>query len=363
LDTDLVLVIAHRGIWENCPEGTIESYNKALDNEIEAVEMDIRVTSPGTDSSGTNWPNGQAFLTHDYDLRGEAPDPSGGSNNVIYNLTPAQVSGRNMVDRHGIPAVDSSQSPIHFRSLKDLLTNIALHVRLINGGVDSNGSGNFGQQRVLRGNLLAFDIKGDDAKDLSGNPYPNSSQLIAVTETMAEVSDFEKANNIDLEPMIIYKIGYLKVSYSQWMNLVTTYYSNAADLPGLIPVEYPNSDKSKLDSARVFEKYEGFIMHNWNYRYDGVSTESYVNADLAAGMGNSAFSQNNNFPEGLRKSRGTCCTTTEFQDTSTSTLDFLAQPAYSSLPRVRATLITTDFVNNAVDYLSTLGLRHLEHIE
>lgn len=120
-DSDLVLVTAHRGYWEYCPENTIEAFQAAIDTGIEAVEMDVRLSAAGSDKAGKSFSNGEVFLTHDYDLRGEAPGTVGSQqNNLIYTLTPAQLQSRTMVDRRGNNATDDSGAALTFHTFTDL---------------------------------------------------------------------------------------------------------------------------------------------------------------------------------------------------------------------------------------------------
>jgi glycerophosphoryl diester phosphodiesterase len=95
---DLVIVTAHRGSWEYCPENTIEGAMLAMDKQAEAVELDIRVSSDGV-----------PYLTHDYDLRGEAKldqPPVESTNNLIYALASSALHRRWKVngasDRKGL---------------------------------------------------------------------------------------------------------------------------------------------------------------------------------------------------------------------------------------------------------------------
>jgi len=174
---NLVAMVAHRGVWEFCPENTLEAYEAALDLGAEAVEMDIRPSAPGYNSNeGVNYPNGEMFLTHDYDLRGESPDLDNiNPQNVIYTATPDSLTGRAMVDRNGRPAYANNcvpvpvpvtsnctaTTPIVFRSLTALLTHILLKARA-NPATIVTGGGNQGRDLVTRGAEVMLDVKGGD---------------------------------------------------------------------------------------------------------------------------------------------------------------------------------------------------------
>jgi hypothetical protein len=194
-NTDLVLLVAHRGIWEFCPENTLEAYEVAADAGADGIEMDLRPSGAGNDAAGVNWPYGEIFLTHDYDLRGEAPGGDGSfQQNNIYYATPAQLQlssshnktrmtsqgvpvpwpqGRSMVDRHGNPALDASGSGIQFWTLTDMLYQLYARAQAIaavhpntNIGIDkSQGTGVCNRPpypAVSNGPFLVLDIKGDE---------------------------------------------------------------------------------------------------------------------------------------------------------------------------------------------------------
>jgi hypothetical protein len=186
-----VSMVAHRGVWEFCPESTIESYEAALDLGVEGVEMDFRLSAPGFDpSQGINYPNGEMFLTHDISLRGEAPDVDNTNpQNVIYESTPESLAGRPMVDRAGRPAYANgcipvpvpvtsacpATTPILLHSLTDLLTHILAKAQA-NGGAIVTGAGNYGMNLLARGPELVLDIKGGEPELNAGadNTLPNA---------------------------------------------------------------------------------------------------------------------------------------------------------------------------------------------
>ncbi len=364
LGTDLVLLIAHRGEWQYCPENTIEAYEASVDEGADGVEMDLRISYPGTDTDGTSYPNGEVFLTHDYDLRGEAPDPavqdvSGcGTTNIVYCASPASLHERGMVDRKGNAAFDSNGNPILFRSLKDLLNNIYLRAQMANGAFVLGGNAGTNIQ-VIRGPLVVLDVKGDE-----NQTYANwNGTLRALTEAFVEVNQFQLTNHVDLSQMIVYKIKYNKVQPSDWTNLISTYYSAQPNQPGLIAIVYPENNTSRPANVAGFETYSGYLMTNWNVRYNGISTQQWALQDLQNGKGNSGFASVNSFPEGIRYSDGSCCDSQDLQSFSLSAFDFLFQPAGSSLPRIWATLQTVDHYQNAANYLTLLNLRNTSHLQ
>ncbi len=210
---DYIALVTHRGNWEFCPESTIEGYEAALDAGVEAVEVDLRLSAPGFNpSEGTNYQNGEMFLSHDISLRGEAPDLDNNQpQNVLYAATPVEMVGRPMVDRAGNPAyVDSGSTPVLFHSLTDLLTHIVAKARK-NSATILPGSGNQGKDLLVRGAELTLDVKGGERELQAGydntlpdvvcptNPsikYCNSDPLTEVRETMAERASDNKTLDV-----------------------------------------------------------------------------------------------------------------------------------------------------------------------
>lgn len=419
-----VSMVAHRGIWEFCPESTMESYEAALDSGVEGVEMDFRLSAPGFDpSSGINYPNGEMFLTHDISLRGEAPDVDNTNpQNVIYSATPESLAGRPMVDRAGRPAYANScvpvpvpvtpgcsnpTTPIVLHSLTDLLTHILAKARA-NSSTISPGAGDLGRDLLVRAPELVLDIKGGEPElKVSGDPqntlpnvacedgiaaheglkYCNSSTFDGVTEAMAEVNRFEVANNIDLEQMIVYKFVSINMTSAQWETLVSGYYGDqGANGPGLVLIAYnTGSNKvppeiypiSSANPGRGYQTYNGYFMSNWNIQWDNISTWQWNMDDLlglspATGIhGTETFQAGNGFPEGTRWSAGQCCHAPQsLQTWGQATIEFSYQPPSSPLRpfsgweyNVITTAITLDAYQNANRYLTNRGLRFTNRIQ
>ncbi len=406
---NLVAMVAHRGVWEFCPENTLEAYEAALDLGAEAVEMDIRLSAPGFNSTeGVNYPNGKMFLTHDYDLRGEGPDlDNTNPQNVIYSATPESLVGRPMVDRAGRPAYANNcipvpvpvtpgcttTTPVVLHSLTDLLAHILAKARANSSAIVS-GAGNQGRDLVARGPELVLDIKGGEpelnagADDTLPNvvcatntalKYCNSTSYLGVQEAMAEVSAFELANNVDLEQMVVYKFVSRNMTSADWTGLVSANYSGQPNQPGMVLIAYNQGNNDppaeiypvSAGDQKGYQSYPAYVITNWNVQYEGVSTWQWNTADLlgvspATGIhGTESFLASNGFPEGSRWSAGQCCHAPQaLQTWGQATIEFNYQPPSSPLRpfngwpyNIITTSITLDGYGNANRYLVNCGLR------
>jgi glycerophosphoryl diester phosphodiesterase len=387
---DLVMVAAHRGLWQYCPENTIESMLSSFDNKVVAVEMDVRLSKPNT-----SYPKGEAYLTHDYDLRGEVPDGSTGpANNYIYTRTPDQLLGYGMHDRFGMDAFDSQGTRITFHSLTDLLTAYYSWASQLPNGV-VNG-------QVQRGAELVIDIKGGDtSQTVGGSNDPNDpGQLATLIEVCNEVTAYETANTVDLTGAILFKINYNQMVDSNGPITPQLFASNylgskiqlyKKENPNLAFIVYPADVLTTANPPQVIPPtdtslslnqwrsgtYAQYLISDYQVRYPGISLDSYVSAEIAKGKGVAAFQSTNSYPEGYRQSGGTClaaepkpgvtklsCNSQPLISTASATLGFLVpNPAVSSLPR-RATFVTTDwFLNAMLAYLPLAGLENTTYIK
>jgi hypothetical protein len=243
----LVVLISHRGNWEYCPENTLEAFQSAWDIGAEGAEMDVRVSAPGADhTTGHNYPVGEVFLSHDWDLRGEAPDSdlAQPTSNVIYSLTPDQLRSRKMVDRHGKPLLDSNDAPLHLPSLTDLLESMYKRATALN--LIGQSPRKSGWKYLGKGMLLVIDVKG-----LSNDPL--WTQYATFLEAAKEMYAFETANQLDLGDAVAFKLQYKDFESYSAAALANTLrttdigYPDGAELPRIIFIVFPQ-DVCKPDS-------------------------------------------------------------------------------------------------------------------
>jgi Glycerophosphoryl diester phosphodiesterase family len=392
----LVVLISHRGNWEFCPENTLEAFQSAWDLGVEGAEMDVRVSAPGVDpKTGVSYPNGEVFLSHDWDIRGEAPstDFTMPTKNTIYGLTPDQLSSRTMVDRHGKYLVDSSGNSLYLPSFTDLLNS--LYQRATSLGLVSAPSPRKPEWKYLgKGMLLVVDVKG-----LNQNPL--WTEYAALIEAAKEMYAFETANQIDLGDAIAFKIQFKdfeEYSAASLLNAVTNPdigYPAGAQIPPIIFIVFPQ-DACKPESTNAepcklippaentalndyLTNYPAFLLNDWQHRNEGDALTTYLTDPLWINRGVASFLASNNFAEGLRNSGGNClntfsdsniigpkpnpdlppintsyCISDPMQRWSSAALDYLV-PSFG--PR-HATSITTDLYQNASDYLTAIGLNN-----
>jgi hypothetical protein len=350
----------------------------------EAAEMDVRLSAQGHDA--IYYPNGEVFLTHDWDLRGETlPDPNQPIN-VIYALPPSQLRNRNMVDRRGNASVGSDGKALQFHSFTDILQSQLSRVKLIPGGLVA-GAGLNGNALVSRGMLLVIDIKGDPPK-LNPAPPVDQDQYSTLLECLKEMHAFEKANKVDMSLAVAFKINYKKMPLlSQFMsdlrgnpspNLIFIVFpedvvtpigpSGKCDDPGQPACTALSPGDPLLQNLDNFiYTYPNFLVVDWQYRNPGNALGPFIDRALAAGQGVAMFAAFNNFPEGVRNSSGTCsqkpgganlseCVSGPLQTWASCSFDYLVPYTYPRA-RVRASSITTDAYEGAVSYLRNIGQR------
>lgn len=388
---NLVLVTSHRGNWEFCPENTIESFQAAWDLGAQAVEMDVRVSKP---DSANGYPNGEVFLSHDFDIRGEALLPTGTavadtSRNYIYDLTRAELKDRRMVDRRGRRLVDSQGNSLLFRTFSELLDSVVARAKTLPDGV-VRGDGAHGYSKVKRGSLIVIDIKGDPPQGIGKDQYD------VLLECLRELDIYEDAHQLDLTDAVAFKIGYKK------MPTVTQFTADLQQLgvypkwklPPLIFIVFPEDavapagcGKPDAPACTVIapannqvlysytKTYPRFLVSDFQFRNPGNALSAYVDAARTDGEGVAMFLASNNFADGVRNSNGTCAARSTpiqgwFQSAcysdpmgvwASSTMDFLVPDP--SLNIKRATSITTDQFQNALDYLTGIGLANTAAIQ
>ena len=396
--TPLVMVVAHRGFWEFVPRNTLEAMQSAWDLGSEGVEMDVRLSGAGTDpANGLDYPNGEVFLTHDYDMRGETPnDPSlspAQNTNITLKLTPQELRARFMVDRIGNPAVDSSaqHTPLRIGSFTDLLASYVARAQTISGVV-SGDSPISGYSLVERGQLLVIDIKGQD----TGGGTSVSNQYDIFLECLRELSAYQMQNKIDLRDAIVFK-----VSITNFINPVgespvpaATLIANIKALgfpynPLLIFIVYPQdaANCSQTPCVQIappdnkslndyLTNYKSLLTMDWQARNPGNALDVYLTSQNPNWAARSAamFQGSNSFAEGFRQNDGTCfnrgvteppnlvdwsaCRSDPIIRWGTQALDYLVPSSGT-----RAGMVTTDLFLNAFSYLNTFGLNNQQLIK
>ena len=405
----LVPVVSHRGYWEYCPENTLEAFEAAWDYEAEAIEMDVRLSAPGTDpATGANYPDGEVFLTHDFDLRGEAPNTVGQLTNFgFYALTPSEIVQRNMADRHGNILLDSVGNNLHLPTYTQLLQSIYQRA-VAENGIAPGGSpivvNGVHWDLMTNGAYLVVDIKDRIDKDT----LLGADQYDTFIECMKELNAFQSANHIDMRYAVGYKVGITNIYRSivdkagqvpsaaqymvgQLMDPTMGYVPEEA-LPGMIFIIFPqdacvpNTDRSApckqllpSDNTQLNDflfnyaflpgdkASNAFLVGDWQYRNEGDSLAIYVTDPIWQGRGVAMFAASNNFSDGVRNSGGNCenpfkknnpvintstCLSDPVQRWSSASFDYLV-PSFG--PAHATAMITTDQYQNALDYLIAIG--------
>jgi hypothetical protein len=358
--SDLVIVTAHRGSWEYCPENSIEGVLDAMDKKAESIEVDVRVNAEG-----------KAFLTHDWDLRGEALNVVGSrNNNNIYALGSNGLENRLKPDRYGNPATDQAGNPLYFQSFSKLLQVYLDRARAISGGVNQLG-------QVVKGAPITVDIKGGEPK-LS--MFPNSDQYVSLIAILKEVRDFNRLNNVEIDSALIFKINLKEMTKAGGMSKFT---HDIKDLqlpyPKLIFIIYPDdifknptSTEANLDTLVPFFSDGHYVLTDWQNRNPGGSVNPLIERDQIAGRSVGAFISYNAFPEGFRVSDGTCtledspkgtkCGTQPINGFASAAIEYFFPPERGP-GLIAANTLTTDMFQNAINYLKLINKHNTKYIE
>jgi glycerophosphoryl diester phosphodiesterase len=377
----LILVTAHRGGWDYCPENTIEGAMVAMDDKLEVIELDVRVSKDGS-----------SFLTHDWDLRGEAlnKELSSPTENNIYKLD-AQSSKLNLrfkPDRYGQKGYTGSgttKRAIFFQSFREFLDHYLARIKLIPNGIAQNGV-------VQRGAVIVLDIKGED-RVVSQLEYDESLQLRQLLAILKEVRTFELAEKVDLRHALIYKVNLKAMKVARTEPPAPVAAANFAQkvrdegllyLPSLIFIIYPE-DWNRYGEVKTRERYEPWLQDyrqnydrliavDWQTRFPGINLENESMKDVRENRGVGAFVSYNPFPEGMRRSDGTCtfqewvnpnlgsiCLQQGLKQYASAALEFFFPPP-GGKEQLLATSITTDMYENAVNYLTVTGRRDTKWI-
>jgi len=426
----LVLVFAHRGYWEFCPENSLEAFQAAWDSGAEGIEMDVRLSASGADSvtpahGGEAYSFGEAFVSHDYDLRGQAPDPNANAStpaeeNEIYNLEPMTLRSRRLIDRHAKPILDSTNQPLLFHSFTELLTSYVQRAKTNTNAIDHSqrfvkADGITAFDHVARGLMLTIDIK--NVKDSTRTITKNNSLYWSLVEVVKEFNDFQIANSIDLEDVVVFKLGFGALASCPTPMGDRIVIPNAARLTGLLSSPFVDADQlptmagaakpyplvtfivysndlcntstamtcsgnepsAQTDSLLDFkENYPGFTINDWQNKNFGDNVGVYQNSGTWVNVGRGNFLTSENLAEGTRLNTAICfnnkrdggteytsfCYSAPIQAWATSSLDFqIPLGTADKTNSVHTTLLTTDVYQQAINYLTAIGMNHTDSIK
>jgi hypothetical protein len=373
----LILVTAHRGAWEYCPENSIQGAMLAMDKaggQLELIEMDVRVTA-----------DGHPYLTHDWDLRGEALNPvtTQPTGNNIYQLqaSEAQLGRRIKPDRYGKYGFDDKGQIIQFQDLGAFLDKYVQRAMLIKDGVQKSG---VQKSKVQRGAVIVLDIKGEDTKVKS---LAASSQWNSLQKIVGFVAAYQTKHHIDLSNALVYKLNLKALTTATPATLDSRIFPDTLEdtlqksglgyNPDLIFIIYPE-DWTQSGDPSPYELWSGLLKAyqnkytknlmgvDWQSRFPGINIEKAQWEDVKQNRGTGAFVSYNPFPEGMRRSDGTCtfqgkdygteCLEQGLMQYASASLEYFFPPQASG-HQVFATNLTTDMFENASNYLTVIGRR------
>jgi hypothetical protein len=321
----ITVVIAHRGYWENTPENSPAAMQAAANNCIEAVEIDLRLSSDGV-----------AYPIHDWNVQrittgtGYLPSISSATYNTYF-----------LRDRYGNPTT----TPV--ASFKNILDTLVANPSL----------------------TLVI-----DCKDTYGTS-PSSPQVNSYTVLKAAWSfllSYDPSNT--LRNRILFKARFVDLPSNPAtilsdLNIPTTncpfpYYNTCTNF-NLAPVWYPNDSvpQGTIESYLSLAKTTGSGPNVYPFLWYPETSVPYPNSGLQqylsnTGDGNTAvFSYFNDYPEGISHSPGTCCGVRNTSIPSSTSVDYRGDFEYDNFQNYGR--IGTDKAFELMTYLQALGRRNV----
>lgn len=314
---DLTLISAHRGLWKDVPENTLQAAQAALDLDIETVEFDVRLTK-----------DLQPVLMHDWAL-----DRTTTASGFVSEQALTTIQSQFRRDREGKPTT------IHVPSLSDALQQLADYNR-------PHGA-------CQRGYLLVLDVKDKhDARAVTSYEAARRSW-----ETMREYQN-RRRPQINLAQAVVMKVlaGELPLHPEQV----------ARDFPPidgqsvrLLPILYSTT----RDGDAIFQRYARtpeIVTFEVVLPYPGLEHSTEWDAQLKAdGRLRTGFAPWNDYPEGTSRGTGACCNLrtpglTVDSPNYTGNWEYLAARGMQMMTSDRSDVLDA--------YLRLLGRRNLSHI-
>ncbi|MBZ5763422.1 MULTISPECIES: glycerophosphodiester phosphodiesterase family protein [Rhizobium] len=321
--SDLVLLSAHRGLWETYPENSAYALQEAWNAGIESVEIDVRFTS-----------DKEVVLSHDFTIEREST-----GSGAIYDQTYTQLKNTNLRDRHGRVFKDPSGKNAKFLTFSDALDLLAQYI-------STDGYGY----------VMIVDVK-------SRATGTGSTDAIELIQRCLDI--LSAKNNPKLSKAVVIKTKARDaVDLATFLNR-TTY--DPTSLGGLVLTTNPD-DVNVKDSS--YDPHQDVAYTQWNtapfpvqfemnqyYRGDGLQKYfDYVDQKQSF----STYHESNTFPEGVPIGSSKCCHQ-HITDPRSSSADGII-PDYRGDPEMaiinRTNLITTDYPDVVGDMLKQIGRRN-----
>lgn len=309
---NFVPVAAHRGLWVNFPENSAPALRAAYDAGIEAIEVDLRTTADGV-----------VVVSHDADLVKETTG-TGYVNQTFWST----IAGLKLRDRKG------NVQDLQMLRFVDALNILAEY---------NNGS---------QGPLLICDVKGDD----QWNTYLAAVHIVQSTlptSTQQAVLFKVPAKNIP-------SIGALQTEASDHPSMghivLVVYRDDNTGPWGPTTSNFQAALSLSQNSPHFVQQIE-LNIQNIN---DGGSTYLFPSGPLQPFA---VYSQSDFYPEGvstIQNNNTLCCFLPNIATDKRGVLSFGMY--YQNAPPY-VSIVTTDGVVDALNYLGANGLRDVRAIQ
>lgn len=315
--SDLTLISAHRGLWRDEPENTLEAAQAALDLNIETIEFDVRLSK-----------DLKPVLMHDWAL-----DRTTTARGFVSEMTLADIQQHVRKDREGEPTA------IHVPSLINALDQLVRY--------------NKPHGDCQRGYMLILDVK--DKHDARAVTSYRAAQ--ETWETLRQFQGRER-RRINLAQAIA-----MKVLAEDLPEDVDSIAKDFRPIDGqavrLIPILY-NTTRNGDDIFKKYAVVPQIVTFEVVLPYPGLQDSTNWDVQLAAdGRLRTGFSPWNDYPEGTSRGTGACCNLrtpglTSAVPNYTGNWEYLAARGMQMMTSDRSDVLDA--------YLRLLGRRNLSHI-
>ncbi len=330
---NLVLLAAHRGLWENVPENSIEAIEAARVANFETIEIDVRLSNDGT-----------PWLFHDFAM----DRLTTGHGYVSMNRDSTITKMVHLKNR------DESVSEIAPVKLEDAFEYLAKHLVL-----ESDGT--------LVGFVMVVDLKSPPSVDPNANRLSGYAALKQSWSALKTVS----ARHPELLPpgargpalgrAVIFKVKGREVPDQAKLESDLDI-SPDTDYFHLEPVLHSDNPD---EGNRVFKTYVNVhyvVGFEAVLEYIGqLPSTTWVNNLKEAGRTIPGFPGWNDYPEGVAFASGACCYVRNTDPTDpTFNLDYSASIEFQL--QTGANWLTADTVPVLNDLLAARGLRDVSQL-
>jgi hypothetical protein len=344
--TDITVVVAHRGLWEysNTPENSVQAIAAAANGCVEAVEIDLRLTS-----------DGQVVPMHDWNLQRTT-----NGKGVIYAVPFSYYSSLMLNDRHGNVTTISAPSFSNILNAAQSAVNL-MFIFDCKESLD-----------VVKGNPNVYPTSYDVLKAAwpqivaINNQYPGFRDRIAFKVRFRELPADPAQIISDLNAVspgsIPTSCAPANLSSCTVLNIIPIWYDNDN---GVIPQSQITAYLALANTPTGTGEFNFPFL--W---YPEVAVPYLPNAPLQPyingpgstsppqnGVNVNAFYPNNDWPEGASMGSGACCRIRNTANTYSSQANYGGDMNYFSYQGFN--MVNSDKVYDVMSYLQAQGKRNV----